>query len=70
MTTRTPKIVVTHNPAANTYTVKVGRSNLVKGRICPPAVTAKGLARRARKPAYQAGKVLPGVCVPVEIVTS
>jgi len=69
MATRTPKIVVTHNTTANTYTVKVGRSNLVKDTGCPASVTVKGLARRARKAAYQAGKVKAGVCVPVEVVT-
>lgn len=69
MTTRIPKIVATHNTTANTYTVKCGRSNLVKDQPCPTDVRPKGLARRARKAAYQAGKVKAGVCAPVEVVT-
>jgi hypothetical protein len=69
MATKTPKIVVTHNPADSTYTVKVGRSNLAADLPCPARVSAKGLARRARKLAHQAGKVKAGICASVEVIT-
>lgn len=69
MATRIPKIVVTHNPIANTYAVKCGRSNLAADLPCPAGVSVKGLVRRARKQANRAGKVKSGIYAPVEVVT-